>query len=99
MVRWWQWYIVGLAIRGDSVKKIEIGTLVRLKFKSVRYSRYDLRSEKIERDEDKPVGIVIKHAYRHHNGPLVVKWINGNAEIGHPTGSVGYFDKYNVEKL
>ena len=46
------------------MKKIEIGTLVRLKFKSVRYSQYDLRSEKIEHDEDKPVGIVIKHAYR-----------------------------------
>ena len=76
---------------------IEIGTLVRLKFKSVRYSRNVLRSEKIECDEDKPVGIVIKHAYRHHNGPLVVKWINGNAEIGHSTGSIGYFDKYSVE--
>ena len=81
------------------MKTIEIGTLVRLKFKSVRYSQYDLRSEKIERDEDKPVGIVINHAYRHHNGPLVVKWIKGNAEIGHPADSIGYFDNYSVEAL
>ena len=78
---------------------IEIGTLVRLKFKSVRYSQYDLRSEKIERDEDKPIGMVIKHGYRNHNGNLVVKWIKGNAEIGHPTGSIAYFDKYSVEKI
>ena len=78
---------------------IEIGSLVRLKFKSVRYSQYDLRSEKIERDEDKPIGMVIKHGYRHHNGNLVVKWIKGNAEIGHPTGSIAYFDKYSVEKI
>jgi len=81
------------------MKTIEIGTLVRLKFKSVRYSQYDLRSEKIQHDEDKPVGIVVKHGYSHHKGPLVVKWINGNAEIGHPTGSIGYFDKYNVEPM
>ena len=78
---------------------IEIGTLVRLKFKAVRYSRYDLRSEKIERDEDKPVGIVVKHGYKGMDGPLVVKWINGKADIGHPTGSIGYFDKYQVEVL
>jgi peptide deformylase len=78
---------------------IEIGTLVRLKFKAVRYSKYDLRSEKIERDEDKPVGIVIKHGYKGMNGNLVVKWVKGNAEIGHPTGSIGYFDKYNVEVI
>ena len=81
------------------MKKIDIGTLVRLKFKSVRYSQYDLRSEKIERDEDKPVGMVIGHGYKGMKGPIVVKWIKGNAEIGHPTGSVGYFDKYNVEVL
>jgi peptide deformylase len=78
---------------------IEIGTLVRLRFKAVRYSKYDLRSEKIERDEDKPVGIVIKHGYKGMNGNLVVKWVKGNAEIGHPTGSIGYFDKYNVEVI
>jgi len=78
---------------------IKIGTLVRLKFKSVRYSQYDLRSEKIQHDKDKPVGIVVKRGYSHHKGPLVVKWINGNAEIGHPTGSIGYFDKYNVEVI
>ena len=81
------------------MKKIEIGTLVRLKFKAVRYSQYDLRSEKIERDEDKPVGVVIKRGYKGFKGPLVVKWINGNAEIGHPTGSIGWFDKYNVEVI
>jgi len=81
------------------MKNIEIGTLVRLKFKAVRYSQYDLRSEKIERDEDKPVGMVIKHGYKGMNGNLVVKWINGNAEIGHPTGSIGYFDKYRVEVI
>ena len=78
---------------------IEIGTLVRLKFKAVRYSQYDLRSERIERDEDKPVGIVIRHGYKGMDGNLVVKWINGNAEIGHPTGSVGYFGKYSVEVI
>ena len=78
---------------------IEIGTLVRLKFKAVRYSQYRLVSEKIERDEDKPIGIVIRNGYNGMNGPLVVKWINGNAEIGHPTGSTGYFDKYNVEVI
>ena len=78
---------------------IEVGTLVRLKFKSVRYSQYDLRSEKIERDEEKPVGIVIRHGYKGMSGNLVVKWIKGNAEIGHPTGSVNYFDKYSVEVL
>ena len=78
---------------------IEIGTLVRLRFKAVRYSKYDLRSEKMERDEDKPVGIVIKHGYKGMNGNLVVKWVKGNAEIGHPTGSIGYFDKYNVEVI
>ena len=77
---------------------IEIGTLVRLKFKAVR-TRRGLVSKKIERDEDKPVGMVIKRGYRGHKGPLVVKWINGNAEIGHPTGSIGWCDKYNVEKL
>jgi len=81
------------------MKKIEIGTLVRLKFKSVRYGQYKLVSEKIEHDEDKPVGIVVKRGYSGNKGPLVVKWINGNAEIGHPTGSIGYFDKYSVEKL
>ena len=37
------------------MKTIEVGTLVRLMFKSVRYSRYDLRSEIIEHDEDKPM--------------------------------------------
>ena len=78
---------------------IEIGTLVRLKFKAVRYSRYDLRSEMIEHDEDKPVGIVIRHGYKGMDGPLVVKWINGNAEIGHPTGSIGYYGNFNVEVL
>ena len=81
------------------MKTIEIGTLVRLKFKSVRYSRYDLRSEMIEHDEDKPVGIVIRHGYKGMDGPLVVKWINGNADIGHPTGSIGYFGNYKVEEL
>ena len=81
------------------MKNIEVGTLVRLKFKTVRYSQYDLRSEKIERDEDKPVGIVVKHGYKGMDGPLVVKWINGNAEIGHPTGSVDYFGNYKVEEL
>ena len=81
------------------MKTIEIGTLVRLKFKVVRYSRYDLRSEMIERDEDKPVGVVIRHGYKGMDGPLVVKWINGNAEIGHPSGSVGYFGNYKVEVL
>ena len=78
---------------------IETGTLVRLKFKSVRYSQYDLRSEKIERDEDKPVGMVIGRGYKGMNGDLIVKWIEGNAEIGHPTGSIAYFDKYSVEKI
>ena len=78
---------------------IQIGTLVRLKFKSVRYSQYDLRSEKIERDEDKPVGMVFGRGYKGMNGDLIVKWIKGNAEIGHPTGSIGYFDKYSVEKI
>ena len=81
------------------MKTIEIGTLVRLKFKSVRYSQYNLKSEKIERDEDKPVGIVVRHGYKGMNGPLVVEWIKGNSEIGHPAGSIGYFDKYNVEVL
>ena len=81
------------------MKTIEIGSLVRLKFKAVRYSRYDLRSEIIEHDEDKPIGIVVKHGYKGMDGPLVVKWINGNADIGHPTGSVGYFDNYKVEVL
>ena len=81
------------------MKNIEVGTLIRLKFKAVRYSQYDLRSEKIERDEDKPIGIVISYSYRGMRGPLVVKWINGNAEIGHPTGSVGYFGNYSVEVL
>mgnify|MGYP001179029192 CR=1 FL=1 len=81
------------------MKNIEVGTLVRLKFKAVRYSQYDLRSEKIECDEDKPVGIVIRHGYKGMDGNLVVKWIKGNAEIGHPTGSVGYFGNYSVEVL
>ena len=81
------------------MKNIEIGTLVRLKFKTVRYSQFDLRSEKIEHDEDKPVGIVVKHGYKGMNGPLVVKWIKGNAEIGHPTGSVDYFDKYRLDVI
>ena len=81
------------------MKTIEIGTLVRLKFKTVRYSRYDLRSEMIEHDEDKPVGVVIRHGYKGMDGPLVVKWINGNAEIGHPTGSVGFFGCYKVEEI
>jgi hypothetical protein len=81
------------------MKTIEIGTLVRLKFKTVRYSRYDLRSEKIEHNEDKPVGVVVKHGYKGMDGPLVVKWINGNADIGHPTGSIGYFGNYKVEEL
>ena len=75
---------------------IEIGTLVRLKFKSVRYSQYDLRSEKIE-DDDKPVGMVIGRGYKGMNGDLIVKWIKGNAEIGYPAGSIAYFDKYSVE--
>jgi hypothetical protein len=78
---------------------IKVGSLVRLKFKAVRYSQYRLVSEKIERDEDKPVGMVIKHGYKGHVGPLVVKWINGNAEIGHPTGSISYLGKYSVEVL
>ena len=80
------------------MKKIDIGTLVRLKFKSVRYSQYDLRSEKIEHDEDKPVGIVIGH-HKYNKGETLVKWINGNAEIGHPTGSVGYFWNFRMEVL
>ena len=78
---------------------IEVGTLVRLKFKSVRYSQYDLRSEKIGCDEDKPVGMVIGHGYKGMNGNLIVKWIKGNAEIGHPTGSIGYFGKYSMEVI
>lgn len=73
---------------------IEIGSLVRLKFKSVRYSQYKLVSELIERDEDKPVGIVVGH---HRNGQISVKWIKGNAEIGHPTGSVGSFWNMKME--
>ena len=80
------------------MKTIEVGTLVRLKFKTVR-TRRGLVSEKIERDEDKPVGMVIKRGYKGFKGPLVVKWINGNAEIGHATGSIGWFDKYNVEVI
>ena len=78
---------------------IEIGTLVRLKFKSVRYSQYKLVSEKIEYDEDKPVGIVTGYGYKGMNGNLIVKWINGNAEIGHPTGSISYLDKYSLEVI
>ena len=78
---------------------IKVGSLVRLKFKTVRYSQYRLVSEKIERDEDKPVGMVIERGYNGMNGDLIVKWINGNADIGHPTGSIGYFDKYQVEEL
>ena len=81
------------------MKNIEVGTLVRLKFKSVRYSQYDLRSEKIENDEDKPVGMVTGYGYKGMNGNLIVKWIKGNAEIGHPTGSIGYFSKYSMEVL
>ena len=81
------------------MKKIETGTLIRLKFKSVRYSQYDLRSEKIERDEDKHVGMVIGRGYNGMDGDLVVKWINGNAEIGHPTGSISYLGKYSVEVI
>jgi len=73
---------------------IEIGTLVRLKFKTVRYSQYNLVSELIENDEDKPVGIVVGH---HRNGQISVKWIKGNAEIGHPTGSVGSFWNMKME--
>ena len=74
------------------MKKIDIGTLVRLKFKSVRYSQYDLRSEKIERDEDKPVGMVIGHRLQGDERPACSEMDpKGNAEIGHPTGSVGYF--------
>ena len=73
---------------------IEIGSLVRLKFKSVRYSQYKLVSELIERDEDKPIGIVVGH---HRNGQISVKWIKGNAEIGHPTGSVGSFWNMKME--
>ena len=75
---------------------IEIGTLVRLKFKTVRYSQYKLVSELIENEEDRPVGIVIEH-YR--NGQIGVRWINGNAEIGHPTGSVGSFWNMKMEKI
>ena len=78
---------------------IKVGSLVRLKFKAVRYSRYDLRSEKIEHDEDKPLGMVIGRGYKGMDGDLIVKWVNGNAEIGHPTGSIGYFNKYQVEEL
>ena len=78
---------------------IEIGTLVRLKFKSVRYSQYKLVSEKIEHDEDKPVGMVTGYGYKGMNGNLIVKWINGNAEIGHPTGSISYLGKYSVEVI
>ena len=75
---------------------IEIGSLVRLKFKSVRYSQFKLVSELIECDEDKPVGIVIGH---HRNGQISVKWMKGNAEIGHPTGSVGLFWNMKMEVL
>ena len=78
---------------------IQIGTLVRLKFKSVRYSQYDLRSEKIQHDEDKPIGIVIKHGRKGMDGPLIIKWIKGNAEIGYPDGSVDYFGNYSVEVI
>ena len=78
---------------------IKVGSLVRLKFKTVRYSQYRLVSEKIERDEDKPVGMVIERGYNGMNGDLIVKWINGNAEIGHPTGSISYLDKYKVEVI
>jgi hypothetical protein len=53
-----------------------------------------LVSELIENDEDKPVGIVIGH---HRNGQISVKWIKGNAEIGHPTGSVGSFWNMKME--
>tara|TARA_B100001109_G_C18468706_1_gene292400 strand:+ start:47 stop:295 length:249 start_codon:yes stop_codon:yes gene_type:complete len=81
------------------MKKIKIGTLVRLKFKTVRYSQYQLVSEKIEQDKDKPVGIVIRHGYKGMDGPLVVEWIKGNCEIGHPAGSIDYFDNYKVEVI
>ena len=81
------------------MKTIEIGTLVRLKFKTVRYSRYDLRSEKIEHDEDKPLGMVIGRGYKGFDGDLIVKWIKGNAEIGHPIDSISYLDKYKVEVI
>ena len=81
------------------MKKIETGTLVRLMFKSVRYSQYDLRSEKIEHDEDKPGGMVTGYGYKGMNGNLIVKWINGNAEIGHPTGSISYLGKYSLEVI
>lgn len=75
---------------------IEIGSLVRLKFKTVRYSQYNLVSEIIEHDEDKPVGMVIGH---HLTGQISVKWIKGNTEIGHPTGSVGLFWNMKMEVL
>ena len=78
---------------------IDIGTLVRLKFKSVRYSQYKLVSEKIEHDEDKPVGMVVDRGYHGMNGDLIVKWIKGNSEIGHPTGSISYLGKYSVEVI
>ena len=43
--------------------------------------------------------MVIGRGYKGMNGDLIVKWIKGNAEIGHPTGSIAYFDKYSVEKI
>ncbi len=85
--------------QGEIMKTIDIGTLVRLKFKSVRYSQYDLRSEKIEHDEDKPVGMVVDRGYKGMDGDLIVKWINGNAEIGHPTGSISYLGRYKIEVI
>ena len=45
------------------------------------------------------VGMVIGRGYKGMNGDLIVKWINGNAEIGHPTGSISYLDKYSVEVI
>ena len=75
---------------------IEIGTLVRLKFKTVRHSQYQLVSELIENEEDRTVGLVIAH---HKTGQISVRWINGNAEIGHPTGSVGSFWNMKVEVI
>ena len=81
------------------MKNIETGTLLRLKFKTVRYSKYDLRSEKIEHDEDKPVGMVVGRGYKGMNGDLIVKWIKGNADIGHPTGSISYLGKYSIEVI
>ena len=43
--------------------------------------------------------MVIGRGYKGMNGDLIVKWINGNAEIGHPTGSISYLGKYSVEVI